>query len=63
MDTTALAQSGFTDLGTLCQAIRRACDQHTNPYQLAGIGQYLADEWIDRLDGDLETLAAMKRAL
>ena len=62
MDTTALAQSGFSDLGALCQAIRCACDKHTNPYQLAGIGQYLADEWINTLDGELETLAAVRQA-
>jgi hypothetical protein len=31
MDTTALAQSGFSDLGALFLAIRSACDRHTNP--------------------------------
>jgi hypothetical protein len=61
MDTTALAQSGFSDLGALFLAIRSACDKHTNPYQLAGIGQYLADEWINTLDGELETQAAVRR--
>ncbi|MGD9170052.1 MAG: hypothetical protein PVI97_08330 [Candidatus Thiodiazotropha sp.] len=61
IDTTALAQSGFSDLGALFLAIRSACDKHTNPYQLAGIGQYLADEWINTLDGELETLAAARR--
>ena len=60
-DTTELAQSGFNDLGALCQAIRCTCDQHTHPYQLAGVGQYLADDWINTLDGELETLAAMRR--
>lgn len=60
-DTTELAQSGFSDLGALCQAIRCTCDQHANPYQLAGIGLYLADEWIDTLDGELETLAAVRQ--
>lgn len=61
MDTTALAQSGFSDLGALFLAIRSACDKHTHPYQLAGIGQYLADEWINTLDGELESLKAMRR--
>jgi hypothetical protein len=61
MNTTALAQSGFSDLGALFLAIRCACDKHTNPYQLAGIGQYLADEWINTLDGELETLTAARR--
>jgi hypothetical protein len=61
IDTTALAQSGFSDLGALFLAIRSACDQHTNPYQLAGIGQYLADEWINTLDGELETLEALRQ--
>jgi hypothetical protein len=61
MDTTALAQSGFSDLGALFLAIRSACDKHTNPYQLAGIGQYLADDWINTLDGELETLATARR--
>jgi hypothetical protein len=61
MDTIDLAQSGFSDLGALFLAIRSACDKHTNPYQLAGIGQYLADDWINTLDGELETLAAMRR--
>ena len=60
-DTTALAQSGFSDLGALCQAIRCVCDQHTNPYQLAGIGLYLADEWIDTLDGELEAIKAIRQ--
>ncbi|MET0121133.1 MAG: hypothetical protein ABW124_08830 [Candidatus Thiodiazotropha sp. 6PLUC9] len=55
MDTTALAQSGFSDLGALCQAIQSACDQ------LAGIGQYLADDWINSLDGELETLATVRQ--
>jgi hypothetical protein len=61
MDTTALAQSGFSDLGALFLAIRSACDKHTNPYQLAGIGQYLADDWINTLDGELETLKALRQ--
>ncbi|MGD8914015.1 MAG: hypothetical protein PVJ68_14915 [Candidatus Thiodiazotropha sp.] len=60
-DITTLAQSGFSDQGALFQAIRSACDKHTNPYQLAGIGQYLADDWINTLDGELETLAALRR--
>ncbi|MGD9170454.1 MAG: hypothetical protein PVI97_10415 [Candidatus Thiodiazotropha sp.] len=59
MDTTALAQSGFSDLGALFLAIRNACDKHTNPYQLAGIGRYLADDWTNTLDGELETLTAI----
>ncbi|MES9993551.1 MAG: hypothetical protein ABW098_16495 [Candidatus Thiodiazotropha sp.] len=62
MDTTELAQVGFNELGALCQAIRRTCDQHTTPYHLAGTGQYLADEWINTLDGELETLAAVRQA-
>jgi hypothetical protein len=61
MDTTALAQTGFNDLGALCQAIRCTCDQQTNPYHLAGIGQYLADDWINTLDGELEMLKALRR--
>jgi hypothetical protein len=35
--------------------------KHTNPYQLAGIGQYLADDWINTLDGELETLEALRQ--
>jgi hypothetical protein len=61
MDTITLAQSGFNDLSVLCQVTRSACDKHTNPYQLAGIGQYLADDWINTLDGELEALAAVRR--
>jgi hypothetical protein len=61
MDTTELAQAGLNDLGALCQAIRHASDQHTNPYHLAGIGQYLADDWINTLDGELETLKALRQ--
>ncbi len=60
-DTTELAQTGFSDLGALCQAMRSTGDQHTNPYRLARIGQYLADDWINTLDGELETLAVMRR--
>ncbi|MEW8045160.1 MAG: hypothetical protein AB2810_11010 [Candidatus Thiodiazotropha endolucinida] len=37
------------------------CDKHSNPYHLAGIGLYLADDWINTLDGELETLAALRR--
>jgi hypothetical protein len=61
VETIALAQSGFNDLSVLGQAIRSACDQHTNPYQLAGIGQYLADDWINTLDGELEMLKAIRQ--
>ncbi|MES9854780.1 MAG: hypothetical protein ABW170_23470 [Candidatus Thiodiazotropha sp. L084R] len=61
MDTTALAQSGFNDLSALCQAIQSACGQHSKPYHLAGIGQYLADDWINTLDGELETLATLRQ--
>jgi hypothetical protein len=61
IDTTELAQTGFNELGALCQAIRHTCDQHTNPYHLAGIGLYLADEWSDTLDGELETLKALRQ--
>ncbi|MCW4238840.1 MAG: hypothetical protein G8D90_04340 [gamma proteobacterium symbiont of Clathrolucina costata] len=56
-----LAQTGFNDLGVLCQAIRDACDQQTNPYHLAGIGLYLADEWVNTLDGELEALRALRQ--
>ena len=61
IDTTELAQTGFNELGALCQAIRHTCDQHTNPYHLAGIGLYLADEWIDTLDGELEAIKAIRQ--
>ncbi|MES9863932.1 MAG: hypothetical protein ABW157_01215 [Candidatus Thiodiazotropha sp. LLP2] len=61
IDTTELAQAGFNELGALCQAIRRACDKHANPYQLAGIGLYLADDWINTLDGELEVLKAIRQ--
>ncbi|MEW7998824.1 MAG: hypothetical protein AB2765_13700 [Candidatus Thiodiazotropha endolucinida] len=57
-----LAQTGFNDQGVLCQAIRDACDQQTNPYHLAGIGLYLADEWVNTLDGELEVLKALRQA-
>ncbi|MEJ2622300.1 MAG: hypothetical protein P8163_19240 [Candidatus Thiodiazotropha sp.] len=40
IDTTELAQTGFNELGALCQAIRHTSDKHTNPYHLAGIGLY-----------------------
>jgi hypothetical protein len=36
--------------------------KQTNPYHLAGIGQYLADDWINTLDGELEMLKALKWA-
>ena len=61
IDTTELAQTGFNELGALCQAIRHTCDQHTNPYHLAGIGLYLADEWVDTLDGELEAIKAIRQ--
>ncbi|MEW8417122.1 MAG: hypothetical protein AB2565_07045 [Candidatus Thiodiazotropha endolucinida] len=41
--------------------IRDACDQQTNPYHLAGIGLYLADEWVNTLDGELEALRALRQ--
>ena len=61
IDTAELAQTGFKDLGVLCQAIRDACDQQTNPYHLAGIGLYMADEWVNTLDGELEALRALRQ--
>ena len=61
IDTAELAQAGFNELGALCQAIRRACDKQTNPYHLAGIGLYLADEWINTLDGELDALRALRQ--
>jgi hypothetical protein len=61
IDTTELAQTGFNELGALCQAIRHTCDQHTNPYHLAGIGLYLADEWVDTLNGELEVLKTIRQ--
>jgi hypothetical protein len=61
IDITELAQAGFNDLGVLCQAIRNTCDQQTDPYHLAGIGQYLADDWINTLDGELEVLKAIRQ--
>jgi hypothetical protein len=61
IDTTELAQAGFNELGALCQAIRHASDQHTNPYHLAGIGLYLADEWVDTLNGEIEAIKAIRQ--
>ena len=61
IDTAELAQVGFNELGALCQAIRRACDKHANPYHLAGIGLYLADDWTNTLDGELEALRAIRQ--
>jgi hypothetical protein len=61
VDTIILAQSGFNDLSVLYQVTRSTCDQQTNPYHLAGIGQYLADDWINTLDGELEMLKVLRR--
>ena len=61
IDTTELAQVGFNELGALCQAIRHTSDQHANPYHLAGIGLYLADEWCDTLDGELDALKTIRQ--
>jgi hypothetical protein len=61
IDTTELAQAGFNELGALCQAIRHTSDKHTNPYHLAGIGLYLADEWVDTLNGELEAIKAIRQ--
>jgi hypothetical protein len=61
IDITELAQAGFNELGALCQAIRHASDQHTNPYHLAGIGLFLADEWVDTLSGELEAIKAIRQ--
>ena len=61
IDTTELAQVGFNELGALCQAIRHSSDQHANPYHLAGIGLYLADEWCDTLDGELDALKIIRQ--
>lgn len=32
IDTTELAQTGFNELGALCQAIRHTSDQHSTCY-------------------------------
>lgn len=66
VDATALAQSCFNDLSSVFVAIKTLSDEHTTIHALAGIGQYLADDWgnlndceREELEGELASLRAI----
>lgn len=45
VDITTVQHASISDLGALFSAIRKASDEHTEAYRLAGMGMYLADDW------------------
>jgi hypothetical protein len=62
IDNAALCHDCFHDLGSLFKAIRITSTKKTTAYELAGIGQYLADEWGNTIDCECETLNELKQA-
>ena len=59
IDQTALSHSILNDLSSLFTAIRKNTDRSDLNHNLAGIGQYLADEWATLLDRQSEELNAL----
>ena len=60
-DNNVFAHSCINDLGSLFQAIRQTSRKHSTIYHLAGIGQYLADDWSNALESEGETLIELKK--
>lgn len=46
-DTTSMEEECFIRLSGLFGAIKQLSDEHSTVHSLAGIGEYLADEWLD----------------
>ena len=60
IDVTSLGHSTLRDLGALFKAIRDTSDEYSSAHELANIGQYLADNWANMLDGERESLEQMR---
>ncbi len=54
-----LSVSSVSDLGTLFKAIREASEEHTPAFELAGIGQYLSDDWANLIDVQRENFCGV----
>ena len=49
-DTSTLAVECMNYLGGLFDAIKTASDEHSQPYRLASLGGYLADDFMNTFD-------------
>lgn len=61
IDATSLGYATLRDLGALFRAIRDTSDEYSPARDLANIGQYLADDWANMLDGEREGLEQMRK--
>lgn len=61
-DTVELAVSTLYDLSAIFRAIYQAEQSPSHNKRLAGVGQYLADDWGSLLDGQVGELKAMLEA-
>lgn len=61
-DTVELAISTLYDLTAIFRAIYQAEQFPSHNKRLAGVGQYLADDWGSLLDGQVGELKAMLEA-
>ena len=56
IDVADFSQACIGDLCAILRAIRKVSDKDSDAYDLAGIGEYLADSWIDDLDRSRESI-------
>lgn len=66
-DATSLKMSCFYDLAGLFRVIKELSIEHSSAHTLAGIGEYLADDWgnlnageYDRIKAELDSLLALR---
>lgn len=58
-DAKYLTMKCFADLSAIFDAIRVASKEDSTVYKLAGIGRYLADDWANTADCELENIQAL----
>lgn len=58
-DAKHLTMKCFEDLSSLFDAIRSVSQENSTAYKLAGIGRYLADDWANTADCELENIQAL----
>jgi hypothetical protein len=58
-DAKYLTMKCFADLSAIFDAIRVASKEDSTAYKLAGIGRYLADDWSNTADYELENIQAL----
>jgi len=59
VDMTDVQHASISELGVLFSAIRKASDEHTEAYRLAGMGMCLADDWAEMAVDAKDDLVAM----